>query len=490
MLHRQPPQRRPARGGTEMARRLLLPTLLVLGACTLGPDYHRPDVAAPATFREIHTAEAASLADTAWWDVFDDPRLQELIRVALVENRDLKIAAERVEEARARYGFSRSYLWPSITAGMNAGRLKTSEGSFMHTPEGDLPGVDRDSERDIFTASADLSWEIDLFGRIRRTSEAELELMLGTEEARRGVVLTLVADVAQTWFELGDFDRRLAVALRTVDSRREYMQLARDRFEGGITPEIDSLQAEAELRRIESIAADLTRAVALKENQLSVLLGRNPGEVLRGRPVAEQNLPEEVPAGLPSDLLERRPDIKEAEHALAAATANIGAAKALLFPRIALTGSYGVASTDFDDLFDSESKSWNVIGNVLQPIFEGGRNRRRVEVTESQQRQALYAYENTVLGAFRETEDALVTYRTSGEQRTAQTSRVAAERKVLDLAETRYRGGVAAYLEVLDAQRSLFDAEIDEAQSIGAHLSALVGLYRALGGGWPEVPQS
>jgi multidrug efflux system outer membrane protein len=470
---------------------LLLPLALALAiaGCTLGPDYRRPDVPVPAGFREIPAAESASLADTAWWDVFDDPVLQDLIGVALAQNRDLKIAAERVEEARARYGFTRSYLWPSITAGVNAGRLKTSEGSLMHTPDSDLTGVDRDSERDIFTASADLSWEIDLFGRIRRTSEAELELLLGTEEARRGVVLTLVADVAQTYFELGDFDRRLAVARRTVDSRREYAQLARDRFEGGITPEIDSRQAEAELHRIESIVADLTRAVALKENQLSVLLGRNPGEVLRGRPVAEQRLPEQVPAGLPSDLLERRPDVKEAEHTLAATTANIGAAKALLFPRIALTGSYGVASTDFDELFESESKSWNVIGNVLQPIFEGGRNRRRVEITESQQRQALYAYENTVMNAFRDTEDALVTYRTAGEQRTAQSSRVTAERKVLDLAETRYRGGVAAYLEVLDAQRSLFDAELDEAQTIGAHLSALVDLYRALGGGWPEAPQ-
>jgi multidrug efflux system outer membrane protein len=192
-----------------------------------------------------------------------------------------------------------------------------------------------------------------------------------------------------------------------------------------------------------------------------------------------------VPAGLPSDLLDRRPDIREAEQTLAAATANIGAAKALLFPRIALTGSYGVASTDFDDLFESSSKSWNVIGNVLQPIFEGGRNRRRVEITESQQRQALYGYENTVLDAFRETEDALVTYRTVGEERAAQAGRVQAERKVLELAELRYRGGVTAYLEVLDAQRSLFDSELAESEAIGNHLIALVRLYKALGGGWP-----
>jgi multidrug efflux system outer membrane protein len=473
-----------------MGRSLIAIALALLaGGCALGPDFQRPAPVTPTAFREIPVADAASLADQAWWEFFEDPRLQALIDVALTENRDLRIAVERVEQARARYGFARSYLWPSISAGANAGRLQTSEGSLTHTPQGDLPGGARDTERSIYTASGDVSWEIDLFGRIRRTSEAEWALFLGTQEAQRGVVIALVADVARAWFELGDFDRRLVIARRTLDARREYVQLARDRFDGGITPEIDFRQAEAELHRVESIVAELERLVAAKENEISALLGRYPGEVLRGRLIEEAKLPGAVPAGLPSDLLERRPDIREAEQSLAAATANIGAAKALLFPRIALTGSYGVASTDFDDLFDGSSKSWNVIGNVLQPIFEGGRNRRRVEITESQQRQALYAYENTVLGAFRETEDALVTYRTAGAQRTAQGSRVLAERKVLELAELRYRGGVAAYLEVLDAQRSLFDAELEEAQAIGNQLIALVRLYKSLGGGWPMNPQ-
>ncbi len=473
-----------------MKRTLMAVSIAVLASgCTLGPDYQRPATDAPVNFREIPTAEAESLADTAWWDLFEDPRLQELIRTALAENRDLKIAAERVEEARARYGFARSYLWPSIGVGANAGRLRTSEGSLTHTPQADLLGGGRDNDRSIYTASADVSWEIDLFGRIRRTTEAEQALFLGTQEAQRGVVLTLVADVARAYFELGDFDRRLAIARRTVESRREYVQLAKDLFDGGKTPEVDFRQAEAELYRVEAIVAELERAVALKENELSVLLGRNPGALLRGHPIEAQKLPEAVPAGLPSDLLDRRPDIRAAEQTLAAATANIGAAKALLFPRIALTGSYGVASTDFDDLFESSSKSWNVIGNVLQPIFEGGRNHRRVEITESQQRQALYGYESTVLDAFRETEDALVTYRTVGDQRAAQTGRVQAERKVLELAELRYRGGVTAYLEVLDAQRSLFDSELAESEAIGNHLIALVRLYKALGGGWPVEPQ-
>jgi multidrug efflux system outer membrane protein len=229
--------------------------------------------------------------------------------------------------------------------------------------------------------------------------------------------------------------------------------------------------------------------IAAKENELSVLIGRNPGPIVRGARIEEQKLPASVPAGLPSELLDRRPDVRVAEQQLAASTANIGEAKAMLFPRIALTGSFGFASTDFDTLFDGPSKSWNVVGNLLQPIFNSGKNKRRVEVTESRQRQTLYAYERAVLQAFRETEDALVAYRKTGEQRTAQAGRVAAERKVLELAELRYRGGVAAYLEVLDAQRSLFGAELDEAESIGSNLVSLVRLYKALGGGWPSAPE-
>ena len=241
---------------------------------------------------------------------------------------------------------------------------------------------------------------------------------------------------------------------------------------------------------IKAIIFDLERLVAQQENFLSVLIGRNPGPVVRGRTVAEQKLPPAVPAGLPSDLLERRPDILAAEQVLAASTANIGSAKALMFPRIALTGSYGFTSTELDTLFDGPSKAWNIIGNLLQPIFNAGKNKRRVQITESRQRQALYAYERTIIQAFRETEDALVAYRKTSEQSTAQAARVEAERRALELSEMRYRGGVAAYLEVLDAQRSLFGAELDEAATMGNHLNSLVRLYKALGGGWPPDAQA
>jgi multidrug efflux system outer membrane protein len=457
-----------------MARRpILVASLLLVAGCRLGPDYQRPPVTTPPTWRDIPTAEAQSLANTAWWEVFDDPRLQELIRIALVENKDLKIAVERIEEARARYGFAKADSWPMLDAAASAGAGTGSDGS----------------SGGLYSLSVGMTWELDFLGRVRRITEAQMALYLGTEQARRATVLTLVANVAQAYFELRDLDRRLEISRRTIESRREYVQLARDRFEGGITPEIDFRQAEAELRRIESLVADFERLVALKENEISVLLGRNPGAVLRGLSVDAQKLPAAVPAGLPSELLDRRPDLREAEQALAASTANIGAAKALLYPRIALTGSYGYTSTDLDTLFDGSSKSWNLLGNLLQPIFYGGQNRRRVEITESQQRQSLYAYEKAVLQAFRETEDALVSYRKTGEGRAAQSERVKAERKVLELAELRYRGGVAAYLEVLDAQRSLFNAEIDETQSIGANLTSLVQLYKALGGGWPAAPE-
>jgi len=469
-----------------MARRLVAISLALLAAgCALGPNYKRPAVPVPPTWREIPTAEATSLANSSWWELLDDPQLQELIKVALVENKDLKIAVERIEEARARYGFTKADLWPKVDLNGTAGRLRFNAGSLLHTPEGDQTAASEGTETSIYAASADVSWELDFFGRIRRASEAQNALFLGTQEARRSAVLALVADVARAYFELRDFDRRLEVARRTIESRREYVQFAKDRFEGGITAEIDFRQAEAELRRVETVVFDLERLIALKENELSVLLGRNPGPMLRGRSLDEQRLPATVPAGLPSALLDRRPDIREAEQTLAAATANIGEAKALLFPRIALTGSYGFASTDFDTLFEGPSKSWNIIGNLLQPIFHAGKNKRRVEITESRQRQMLYTYERTILQAFRETEDALVSYRKIGEQRQAQADRVGAERKVLELAELRYRGGVAAYLEVLDAQRSLFDAELDEAQTIGGHLVSLVRLYKALGGGWP-----
>ena len=451
---------------------------LFSGGCTLGPDYVRPDVPMPEGWRQVSESEAQSLADTPWWEVFGDPALQELIRVALEENKDLAIAVERIEEARARYGFTRADLYPKVDATASAERLRTSGNG--------LSGSSIDEQ--LYGLGASAFWELDVFGRIRRASEAELANLYATEETRRAVVLALVAGVAQAYVELRDFDARLEISLRTLESRLEYVELARVRFEGGLTSELDLRQAEAELHRTAGLVHQYEALVAQQENLLAVLMGRNPGPIVRGLAVDDLGLPPAVPAGLPAALLDRRPDLRAAEQQLVAANARIGEAKALLYPSIALTGSFGWASTELDELITAPARTWSFGANLLQPIFNSGQNRRRVEVSESQQRQALYSYEQSILIALREVEDALVGYRKSGDRRSSEELRVEAERKVLQLAEIRYRGGVADYLEVLDAQRSLFDAELEASQTVRDQLVWLVQLYKSLGGGWPSNP--
>jgi multidrug efflux system outer membrane protein len=465
-----------------MNMRTLLIAVLLTAGCTLGPDYKRPDVPLPEGWREVGTAEQESLANTPWWELFQDPELVRLIGIALEENQDLKIAVERIEEARAFYGFQRADLFPKADLAASASHVRASELGVPALPSG------VDNEDSLYSVAGTVFWELDFFGRVRRATEAELALVYASEQARRAVVLTLVADVARAYVELRELDQSLEISRRTLESRVQYVTLANDRFTGGLTSELDLRQAEAEEKRTETLVHDFERQVTQKENELSALLGRNPGAIPRGRVLGELPVPSAVPAGLPSELLERRPDVRTAEEQLASSTARIGEAKALLYPSIALTGAFGWESSELDDLLDSPAQSWSIGANLLQPIFNSGQNRRRVEVAESQQRQALYSYERSVLLAFREVEDALTALRQFGLQRTSEGARVAAERKVLDLAELRYRGGVAAYLEVLDAQRSLFDAELSETGVQRDELVALIQLYKALGGGWSEAP--
>jgi multidrug efflux system outer membrane protein len=471
-----------------MNRRFLVVLALSLAgvSCKLGPDYARPPVVTPEKWRELAAADA-SIANVPWWELFQDEELRKLITTALAENRDLKIAIERIEEARALYGISRSQLYPQVDASAVGGGLKFSEGSLTHTPPEE--SGERDNTKGLASLGVGFSWELDFFGRVRRANEAEMARLLATQEARRAVALTLVSDVARAYVDLRSLDRRLDIARRTLESRREYVGLSRDRFEGGVTPEVDWRQAEAEYFRVQAYVYEVEKLVVQKENELSVLLGHNPGAIPRGRTVDVQPIPPEVPAGLPAQLLERRPDVREAEQRLVSATARIGEAVAMRYPRIALTGSFGVASTDLSELFDGSSTNWNIFTSLLQPIFDAGKNKRRVEVRESQQRQAVYDYERTLLQAFREVEDSLISLKKTGDQRGSQEKRVEAERKVVELSELRYRGGVAAYLEVLDAQRSLFNAEIDETASMNEHVNSLIRLYKALGGGWPTEPE-
>jgi multidrug efflux system outer membrane protein len=466
-----------------MKTRALIVVCLLLGGCKLGPDYVRPELPLPEGWRSLSSNEQESLANTPWWELFKDPELVRLIKIALAENKDVKIAVERIEEARAYYGFTRAYLYPQADLNASAAAVRSTRNGVPSLPAG------VNNQDSVYSLGASVFWELDFFGRVRRASEADLAQLYATEESRRAVVLTLVADVARAYVELRDFDERLAISRRTLVSHAEYVDLARDRFEGGLTSELDWRQAQAELHRTQSLVQDYEQLVLQKENELSSLLGRNPGAIPRGLALNEIVAPPKVPAGLPSALLERRPDLRQAEEQLASANARIGEAKALLYPSVALTGSFGWVSTDLGKLLDSPSQSWSIGANLLQPIFDAGKNRRRVEVAESQQRQALYSYERAVLLAFREVEDFLVGLRQTGLRRASEGERVTAERQVLDLAEQRYRGGVAAYLEVLDAQRSLFSAELDEASARRDELVSLIQLYKALGGGWPEAPE-
>jgi outer membrane protein, multidrug efflux system len=448
--------------------RRLLPLVLALGfaACAVGPDYVRPKDESPQVWRDTTATQDSTIANVVWWEVFRDTVLQRLVQTALDENKDLKIATERIEEARASLGFTKADYWPRVDLGVTAG------------------GFGSDKPNGLFAGELDLAWELDLFGRIQRATEAERALLFATEEARRGVLISLVADVGRTYMNLRDADRRLEIAQRTLVSRKEYLDLARTRFEGGVTSEKDWRQAEAEYHRTQSFVFDFERLVRLNENELSILLGRNPGPMLRGRAINEQVVLPEVPAGIPSSILERRPDILQAEQELVAANARIGEAKALLYPQISLTGSGGVQSSTLGLLFSGPTVAWSLLGGLVQPLFNAGKNTARVEMTESQMRQTLYFYERSIQQAFREVEDGLISYQKTGQQRTSQRSRVLAEQQVLNLADMRYRGGTASYLEVLDAQRSLFSAELDEVQSIGDQLRSMILLYKALGGGW------
>jgi len=478
-----------------MARRLtyasyLLCCVSMLG-CKVGPDYERPPVLSPVNWRgakapnnEAEKAKAQeSIANIPWWEQFKDQQLQQLIKVALEQNRDLKIAVERIEEARATWGISKADLYPHLEAKALGGGLNTSDGSLAHVPEGG--GTDATG---LFNVGLGFSWELDFFGRIRRASEAAKASMLATEEARRAVAVALVSDVAITYVDLRGLDRRLAITQNTLKSRQEHVDYARLRFEGHVTHEVDLRQSEAEFHRVQALAYNLEKLVAQKENELSFLIGREPGEILRNRSADGQPVPPEVPMGLPAALLESRPDVRRAEMELWSATARIGEAKAALYPSIKLTGSYGLASTDLTELVNPASQTWNLFASILQPIFAGGALRGKVDVRQSQQRQAVYAYERTLLQALREVEDSLISLRKIGQQKDEQHLRTTAETQVVELAELRYKGGVSDYLPVLDAQRSLFNAEIDEATTASEHSRSLVQLYKALGGGWP-VPK-
>jgi len=453
-------------------------TVLLLTACSMGPNYERPTtVPAPSGWRDTSLAlRDSSYANLPWWNVLGDTTLQGLIRIALRENRDLHVALGRVNEARALLGLQRLELFPEINA---QGGVRRSEGA-----DSILSGI---TQRETWFLGGSLSWEIVLWGRIRRLNESALATLLASEQGRRGVILTVVSDVARAYLELLDLDGQIAIAQTQVRIRQESLELARARWQGGLTSELDVRQGETALAVAEGTLSRTLRQRTQKENELSVLLGRPPGDLPRGLPLTQQQFPNVVPAGLPSQLLERRPDVRQAEEQLHAANAKIGAAIAALFPTISLTAAGGTASNDIGDLFKSGTGFWNIAGNLFAPIFNHSRNKKQVAAERARTEAAVGQYEKTVLNAFQEVEDNLVAVKRLREEADAATRAAVAARRSVELAGLRYEGGVDNYLNLLDAQREQLDAELNESELQRQQRVAVVQLYKALGGGWDPI---
>ena len=466
-----------------MRKGLVAVTLGVwLCACAIGPDYKRPAISAPPVFRGQTDTPAPdagrSFGDLRWWEVFQDVELQGLIHTAVVNNYDVRIAVARVLEARAQVGITRADQLPHLSAGATVGRTRVSGNAFPRLP----PTAPH--QEDNFELSGSLGFEVDLWGRLRRATEAARAQLLASEEARATVVSTLVSDVATAYFQLRELDLELEIAERTLTSRRSSLRLVRLRRDRGVASGLDVSQAEVLVNTAATAIPFTRRQIEQKENQIRLLLGESPGDVARGRALTDQTLTVAVPPGMPSALLERRPDIRQAEAQLVAANANIGVAKALFFPQITRTASAGLQSAALSRLLEGPSGFWAFAGQLLQPVFQGGRIWFNYQASKAREQQAVLQHQQAPQTAFREVSDALVSYRRTREFLTEQEALTGSLRDYSRLSTIRYRGGVASYLEVLDADARLFSAELDLARARRDELLAVVQLYKALGRGW------
>jgi multidrug efflux system outer membrane protein len=452
---------------------------LLLAGCLVGPNYNRPQMEPPQQHRFVEgPAQAESIADTPWWVIFEDPELQGLIREAIANNLDLRTATARVEEARAQAGVAKSFLYPELGASVGYATRQASRVS-------DPPETTTESrEVHNWNAGFTLSWEIDLFGRLRRQNEASFAVYLATDEARRGVLVTLVADVASNYLLLRDLDLQLEIARQTLQANDEMVAFYRSRLQGGVSNRLELDRAISNRARTAAVIPTLEQQIATTENLLSLLLGRPPGMIPRGVTLTGQHMPPQVPAGLPVALLERRPDVVQAEQLLVAANADVGAAKALFFPTINLTGLFGGLSKDVSNLTKSDATIWTLGAGLFQPIFQGGRIKQNYEASKARFDQALAQYQKAALNAYREVADSLVAIQKLGQARLELAQGVEAARDASKLARSRYDTGLANYLEILNADQQLFDQELQLAQTRGSELVAFVQLYRALGGGW------
>ena len=460
-----------------MSRRLpaaLVMTVTVAG-CMVGPEYRRPDVTPPQQFRsQVGASEAGSLADLPWWQVFNDKALQGLITQALAGNYDLKVAVARIDEARAQVAVVRADLYPQVGYQASAAREK----SFIP-----LPQLQGNVTYNSFLAAVNATWEIDLWGRIRRSAEAATASLYAQEDVRRGVMLALVSDVAASYFALIELDRQLAIAKESATVYKQTLDLFTQRFEAGRDSKLGVVRAQAAYDSSSAAIAALNRAITQQENAICVLLGIYPRTIERGTQLPQQVMPA-TPVGLTTDLLQRRPDIMQAEQVMVGANAQIGVAVANYFPRIGLSALYGGQGVEVSDLFKSNFSIWSLGAGLTGPIFQGGRLKANEQAQEAFWNESIAQYKQTVTVAFRETSDAMIAQQTLVTQRKALESQVQANREAVDLAMQRYTGGRANYFEVLDAEQSLFPSENALAQTQRDQLVAVVSLYKALGGGW------
>jgi outer membrane protein, multidrug efflux system len=455
----------------------------LLAGCTVGPNYKRPQVAVPETFRApepLPESQAASLADLKWFEVFRDPQLQSLIRTALAHNYDLRDAVTRVEEARANLGITRSNQFPQASASGDLQVTRLSRDGATPLPASFLP----DQNRNWGEAGLNLlSFQVDLWGQLRRATEAARANLLSADWNRKTVISTVVSQVATDYFQLLELDSELEISQRTLETRESSLGLTRDRQSHGIATLLDVRQAEQLVYTASESIPQLEQQIEQTEDQVSLLLGNNPGGIERRR-FNDESVPPEVPAGLPSALLERRPDIRAAEQSLIAANANIGVAKAAFFPQIGLSGSLGGQSSTLASLFSGPNDAWSFIPQITQPIFTAGRLKSNLRLTQAQREEAQVQYEKSIRTAFQEVSDALIAHQRTRESRIEQEKLVAALQDRKRLAYARYQGGVDTQLNALDADRDLLSAELTLAQIRYAELVSVVQLYNALGGGW------
>jgi outer membrane protein, multidrug efflux system len=459
---------------------ILLSVALLISGCTVGPNYKRPTVAVPDSYRGVAPEQAAqtqiaSLGDQKWWEIFQDEQLRTLIRTALEQNYDVRIAASRVLEAQAQLGITRADQFPTLSAVGAIADNRTARTKF-------IPPFETGTGQVNLAAA----WEIDFWGKFRRATEAARANLLASEWARLEVISTLVANVAGAYFQLRALDLQLDISRRTLHSRQESLRLTRILADGGATSLLDVRQAEQLVFTAGAEVPALEQQIEQQENFLSILLGRNPGDVPRGLTLTEQGQPPQVPAGLPSELLERRPDIRQAEEQLVAANAQIGVARAAYFPQITLSGTGGFQSSALTSLFSGPAGAWSFGSSLAQPIFTGGRLRSGVRLAQAQRETAVLFYQQSIQGAFRSVSDALAAYRKTREFRAQEEFLFQSAQDAARLSHMRYTGGATGYLEVLTNETNAFSAELGLAQARLNELLALVQLYEALGGGWQQ----